>query len=160
MFDQLSTFSVYDFSIRYIIHVFSAFSRFVEYLFTLFSHNQAFTFCKSLISNTGQSPNGRSVCLRIIVSVSHDGVVQIWHQRRLIKEWLILTIMLLKNWSHGAKQTTITYSIYSSVYIVTIVKELRSKMFRQHPGYYNAVFLKKTQTIIVSFYECTVYIMF
>ena len=68
--------------------------------------------------------------------------------------------MLLKNWSHGAKQTTITYSIYSSVYIVTIVKELRSKMFRQHPGYYNAVFLKKTQTIIVSFYECTVYIMF
>ena len=26
-----------------------------------------------------------------------------------------------------------------------------------HPGYYKAVFLKKTQTIIVSFYEYTVY---
>ena len=38
------------------------------------------------------------------------------------------------------------------------VKELRTKMFRQHPGYYKAVFLKKTQTIIVSFN--TVYIMF
>jgi hypothetical protein len=37
---------------------------------------------------------------------------------------------------------------------------LRSKMFRQHSGYYKAVFLKKTQTIIVSFYEYTVYIMF
>ena len=33
-------------------------------------------------------------------------------------------------------------------------------MFRQHPGYCKAVFLKKTQTIIVSFYEYTVYIMF
>jgi uncharacterized protein YabN with tetrapyrrole methylase and pyrophosphatase domain len=44
--------------------------------------------------------------------------------------------------------------------INTVVKELRSKMFRQHPGYYKAVFLKKTQTIIVSFYEYTVYIMF
>jgi hypothetical protein len=53
-----------------------------------------------------------------LVSVSYNGVVQIWHQRRLIKEWLILTIMLLKNWSHGAKQATITSSIYSSVYIV------------------------------------------
>ena len=42
----------------------------------------------------------------------------------------------------------------------TVVKELRSKMFRQHPGYYKAVFLKTTQTIIVSFYEYTVYIMF
>jgi hypothetical protein len=28
----------------------------------------------------------------------------------------------------------------------TVVKELRSKMFRQHPEYYKAVFLKKTQT--------------
>jgi uncharacterized protein YabN with tetrapyrrole methylase and pyrophosphatase domain len=44
--------------------------------------------------------------------------------------------------------------------INTVVKELRSKMFRQHPGYYKAVFLKKTQTIIVSFYEYNVYIMF
>jgi hypothetical protein len=42
----------------------------------------------------------------------------------------------------------------------TFVKELRSKMFRQHPGYYQVVFLKKTQMIIVSFYEYTVYIMF
>ena len=45
-------------------------------------------------------------------------------------------------------------------YILTVVKELQSKMFRQHPGYYKAVFLKKTQTIIISFYEYTVYIMF
>jgi hypothetical protein len=42
----------------------------------------------------------------------------------------------------------------------TVVNELRSKMFRQHPGYHKAVFLEKTQTIIVSFYEYTVYIMF
>jgi hypothetical protein len=46
------------------------------------------------------------------------------------------------------------------LYIHTVIKELRSKMFRQHPGYYKAVFKKKTQTIIVSFYEYTVYIMF
>jgi hypothetical protein len=38
-----------------------------------------------------------------------------------------------------------------------VVKELPSIMFCQHPGYYKAVFLKKTQTIIVSFYEYTVY---
>ena len=44
--------------------------------------------------------------------------------------------------------------------IITVVKELRSKMFRQHPGYYKAVFLKKTQTIIVSFYEYTVYTLY
>ena len=42
----------------------------------------------------------------------------------------------------------------------TVVKELRSKMFRQHPGYYKAIFLKKTQVIIVSFYDYAVYIMF
>jgi hypothetical protein len=42
----------------------------------------------------------------------------------------------------------------------TVVKELRSKMFRQHPGYYKAVFLWKTQMIIVSFYDYTEYIMF
>jgi hypothetical protein len=41
----------------------------------------------------------------------------------------------------------------------TVVKELRSKIFRQHPGCYKAVFLKKTQRIIVSVYEYTVYIM-
>jgi hypothetical protein len=50
--------------------------------------------------------------------------------------------------------------VYCHWYIFTVVKELRSKMFRQHTGYYKAVFLKKTQTIIVSFYEYTVYIMF
>jgi hypothetical protein len=44
--------------------------------------------------------------------------------------------------------------------VITVVKELRSKMFRQHPGYFKVLFLKKTQTIIVSFYEYTVYIMF
>ena len=45
-------------------------------------------------------------------------------------------------------------------YFFTVVKELRSKMFGQHPGYFKAVFLKKTQIIIVSIYEYTVYIMF
>jgi hypothetical protein len=45
-------------------------------------------------------------------------------------------------------------------YVLTVVKELRSKMFRQHPGYYQAVLLKKTQTIIIIFFEYTVYIMF
>ena len=44
--------------------------------------------------------------------------------------------------------------------INTVVKELRSKMLGQHPGYFKAVFLKKTQIIIVSIYEYTVYIMF
>ena len=44
--------------------------------------------------------------------------------------------------------------------VFTVVKELRSKMLGQHPGYFKAVFLKKTQIIIVSIYEYTVYIMF
>jgi hypothetical protein len=43
---------------------------------------------------------------------------------------------------------------------ITVVKELGSKMLGQHPGYFKAVFLKKTQIIIVSIYEYTVYIMF
>jgi hypothetical protein len=47
---------------------------------------------------------------------------------------------------------------YMSMY--TVVKELRSKMFGQHPGYSKAVFLKKTQIIIVSIYKYNVYIMF
>ena len=47
-----------------------------------------------------------------------------------------------------------------NIVIITVVKELRSKMFGQHPGYFKAVFLKKTQIIIVSIYEYTVYIMF
>jgi hypothetical protein len=47
-----------------------------------------------------------------------------------------------------------------SANIYTVVKELRSKMFGQHLGYFKAVFLKKTQIIIVSIYEYTVYIMF
>ena len=34
------------------------------------------------------------------------------------------------------------------------------KYLGQHPGYFKAVFLKKTQIIIVSIYEYTVYIMF
>jgi hypothetical protein len=50
--------------------------------------------------------------------------------------------------------------IYFGHTVYTVVKELRSKMFRQHPGYFKAVFLKKTQIIIVSIYEYIVYIMF
>jgi hypothetical protein len=42
--------------------------------------------------------------------------------------------------------------------IFTVVKELRSKMLGQHPGDFKAVFLKKTQIIIVSIYKYTVYI--
>jgi hypothetical protein len=42
----------------------------------------------------------------------------------------------------------------------TVVKELRSKMFGQHPGYFKALFLKQTRIIIVSMYKYTVYIMF
>ena len=42
----------------------------------------------------------------------------------------------------------------------TVVKELRSKMFGQHPGYFKAVFLKQTRIIIVSIYKYTVYILF
>ena len=48
----------------------------------------------------------------------------------------------------------------SMEYIITVVKELRSKMFGQHPGYFKAVFLKQTRIIIVSIYKYTVYIMF
>ena len=64
---------------------------------------------------------------------------------------------------YGRKYVTLffnTTEIFPMKYNITVVKELRSKMFRQHPGYYKAVFLKKTQTIIVSFYEYTVYVMF
>ena len=48
----------------------------------------------------------------------------------------------------------------SPLWILTVVKELRSKMFGQHPGYFKAVFLKQTRIIIVSIYKYTVYIMF
>ena len=50
--------------------------------------------------------------------------------------------------------------IFVNCGLFTVVKELRSKMLGQHPGYFKAVFLKKTQIIIVSIYEYTVYIMF
>ena len=43
---------------------------------------------------------------------------------------------------------------------IIVVKELRSKMFGQHPGYFKAVFLKQTRIINVSIYKYTVYIMF
>ena len=39
----------------------------------------------------------------------------------------------------------------------TVVKELRSKMFGQHPWYFKAVFLKQTRIIIVSIYKYCVY---
>jgi hypothetical protein len=45
-------------------------------------------------------------------------------------------------------------------HLITVVKELRSKMFGQHPGYFKAVFLKQTRIIIVSIFKYTVYIMF
>jgi hypothetical protein len=44
------------------------------------------------------------------------------------------------------------------LHVTTVVKELRSKMFDQHPGYSKAVFLKQTRIIIVSIYKYTVYI--
>jgi hypothetical protein len=46
-----------------------------------------------------------------------------------------------------------------SLDIHTVVKELRSKIFGQHPGYFKAVFLMHTRIIIVSIYKYTVYIM-
>ena len=49
---------------------------------------------------------------------------------------------------------------YHPLATITVVKELRSKMFGQHPGYFKAVFLKQTRIIIVSIYKYTVYIMF
>ena len=45
-------------------------------------------------------------------------------------------------------------------YSNTVVKEVRSKMFGQHPGYFKVVFLKQTRILIVSIYKYTVYIMF
>jgi hypothetical protein len=51
---------------------------------------------------------------------------------------------------------TIIKHHYFGYTVYTVVKELRSKMFGQHPGYFKAVFLKKTQIIIVSIYEYTV----
>ena len=50
--------------------------------------------------------------------------------------------------------------IFFILYDITVVKELRSKMLGQHPGYFKAVFLKQTRIIIVSIYKYTVYIMF
>jgi hypothetical protein len=57
-------------------------------------------------------------------------------------------------------ETTRYLSKYKHEITFTVVKELRSKMLGQHPGYFKAVFLKKTQISIVSIYEYTVYIMF
>ena len=54
----------------------------------------------------------------------------------------------------------LTLSVKTSSAQFTVVKELRSKMFGQHPGYFKAVFLKQTRIIIVSIYKYTVYIMF
>jgi hypothetical protein len=52
------------------------------------------------------------------------------------------------------------FTCVCSLDIHTVVKELRSKMFGQHPGYFKAVFLMQTRIIIVSIYKYTVYIMF
>ena len=44
----------------------------------------------------------------------------------------------------------------NKLYYFTVVKELRSEMFGQHPGYFKAVFLKQTRIIIVNIYKYTV----
>jgi hypothetical protein len=54
----------------------------------------------------------------------------------------------------------IKWWLASTLYKITVVKELRSKMFGQHSRYLKAVFLRKTPISIVSIYEYTVYIMF
>jgi hypothetical protein len=83
-----------------------------------------------------------------------------------INESIPLTITHVKeNRKTGEKRkffvdTVIMLDIFISLYNETVVKELRSKMLGQHPGYFKAVFLKKTQIIIVNIYEYTVYIMF
>ena len=82
---------------------------------------------------------------------------------KLIKEMSISQLSKLSIYSF-LRQRKIIHSYegmnFGNFAIITVVKELRSKMFRQHPGYYKAVFLKKTQTIIVSFYEYTVYTLY
>jgi hypothetical protein len=78
-----------------------------------------------------------------------------------------MTLILWKHWtihfqtgSYVPLGTT-HFSFIKKIYNKhTAVKELRSKMFRRHPGWYKAVFLKKTQTIILSFDEYTEYIIF
>jgi hypothetical protein len=64
---------------------------------------------------------------------------------------LVCFVSILHDWS----RSDVLLSSYT-----TVVKELRSKMFGQHPGYFKAVFLKQTRIIIVSIYQYTVYIMF
>ena len=84
---------------------------------------------------------------------------------KLIKEMSISQLSKLSIYSF-LRQRKIIHSYegmnFGNFAIITVVKELRSEMFRQHPGYHKAVhvFLKETQTIIVSFYEYTVYIMY
>jgi hypothetical protein len=74
-----------------------------------------------------------------------------------------LIVMILKPdslWLSSKNKNTYQSHCDKSHNIFTVVKELRSKMFGQHPGYFKAVFLKKTQIIIVSIYKYTVYLMF
>ena len=66
----------------------------------------------------------------------------------------------LFNFESGFKNLHKTLTFEWKVLFNTVVKELRSKMFGQHPGYFKAVFLKQTRIIIVSIYKYTVYIMF
>jgi hypothetical protein len=41
------------------------------------------------------------------------------------------------------------FQLIVMILMFTVVKELRSKMFGQHPGYFKVVFLKQTRIIIV-----------
>jgi hypothetical protein len=63
-------------------------------------------------------------------------------------------IKVTEQWVEGQQFESLNH------YDNTVVKELGSKMFGQHPGYFKAVFLKQTRVNIVSIYKYTVYIMF
>ena len=73
-------------------------------------------------------------------------------------------VLCISSWSTLLGLNKIPFLLYEQLFIYTTIslsfKELRSKMFGQHPGYFKAVFLKQTRIIIVSIYKYTVYIMF
>ena len=71
-----------------------------------------------------------------------------------------MTRELTVNRFHSKSFYVLSDIIFYHLLMFTVVKELRSKMFGQHPGYFKAAFLKQTRKIIVSIYKYTVYIMF
>jgi hypothetical protein len=73
------------------------------------------------------------------ISIKSDGVKLVY--RRFI--FTALLLLMKYNW------IDIKWWLASTLYKITVVKELRSKMFGQHSRYLKAVFLRKTQISIV-----------